>query len=137
MNVLAVLIVGGPLIAMSSFPVAAALLAPPIVNEPLLRVADNDDFAARKDAYLQQMRDEMTEWRKKMEAAGERAEAAGHEASAETKEHLKAAWTATERGWQKLETESAEGWDKTKTAYERSTVELRAQWHQIHPEDKD
>jgi hypothetical protein len=137
MRILAALIVTGPLMAMSSFPIAAAHLAPPMVDEPLLQVADNDDFATRKDAYLQKMSDEMTEWRKKMDAAGERAEAAGREASADVKEHLKRAWTATEEGWQKLKAESAEGWDKAKTAYERSTAELRAQWHQVHPEDKD
>jgi len=137
MNVLAVLIVGGALMAMSGFPVAAAHLAPPMVNEPPLQIADNDDFATRKDAYLQKMGDEMTEWRQKMDAAGERAEATGHEASADVKEHLKQAWTAAEQGWRKLKAESAEGWDKAKTAYERSTAELRAQWHQIHPEDKD
>lgn len=137
MNVLAVLVVGGPLMAMSGVPVATASLAPRPVNEPLLQLANSDEFATRKDAYLQTTRDEMAKWRKKMAAAGERAEAEGHEASAEMKEHLKRAWAATERGWQKLEAESSEGWDKTKTAYERSTAELRVQWHQIHPEDKD
>jgi hypothetical protein len=137
MKVLAVLIVGGPLMAMSGLPAAASHLAPVPVNERLLQVADNDDFATRKDAYLQKTRNEMTEWRKKMDAAGEGAEAEGHEASADMKEHLKRTWSATERGWRKLETESAEGWDNTKTAYERSTAELRVQWHKIHPEDKD
>jgi hypothetical protein len=135
MNVLTGLIIGGSLIAMSGLPAAADHPAP--VNQPFLQVADNDDFTTHKDAYLQTTRKQMTKWRKKMDNAGEQAEAEGHEASADVREHLKRTWRATEQDWQKLETESAEGWEKTKTAYKRSTAELRVQWHKLHPEDQD
>jgi hypothetical protein len=130
MNILAVLIVGSPLLAMAGLPVVVHHPAPLLFNDPLLKVADNDDFAARKDAYLQKTRNEMAEWQKKIDAAGERAEA-------DTKAHLNRTWAATQEHWRTLQAESAESWDKTKNAYERSTAELRAQWHQLHPEDKD
>jgi hypothetical protein len=135
MNVLVVLVVAS--MSMAGLPPVADRSAAPVVNEPLLRVADNDDFAARKDAYLQKTRDEMDEWRNKMHAAGEQAEAKGHEASADTKAHLDRTWTTTERSWRKLQTESAEGWDNTKRAYERSTADLHVQWYRLHPEDQD
>jgi hypothetical protein len=137
MNVLAVLIIAGPLMATAGPPAAADHPAPLLINQPLLQLADNDDFAARKDEYIRRTNAEMAEWRRKMDAAGERTEAKGHEASAETREHLNRTWSATEGTWRKLQAESAEGWDNTKNAYERSTAELRGQWHRIHPEDKD
>jgi hypothetical protein len=135
MNVLAVLLIGGPL--MAGLPAAADHPTLLLVDEPFLKVADNDDFAARKDAYLQKSGNEMAEWQRKMGVAGERTEAAGHEASLSTKAHLDRTWTATKQGWQELQAQSAEGWDKTKDAYERSTAELRVQWHRVHAEDKD
>jgi len=137
MNVLAVLIVGGPLMVMAGQPALADHPSSQRTNELLLKVTDNDDFAAQKDAYLQRTRNEMAEWRAKMHATGERVEAEGHEASAETKARLNRTWNATERGWRMLQTESAEGWDKTKHAYERSTADLRVQWHKLHPEATD
>jgi hypothetical protein len=144
MNVLALLIVGGPLVAVAVVggPAMATASAPTMATHPVamghgspLRLASNDDFTTRKDAYVRKSGDEMTEWRNKIHAAGERAEAKGHEASAETKDHFNRAWAETEEGWRKLQAESAEGWDNTKNAYEKSTAELRAQWHKIHPED--
>jgi hypothetical protein len=134
MNILSVLIVGSPL-ALSGLPVVTHHAAPPLVAGAPVQLAASDDFAARKDAYLQKSRSEMDEWRAKIHGAGESAEATGHEMSASAKAHFNRTWTATERYWQKLQTESAEGWDKTKRAYERSTTDLREQWHKIHPED--
>jgi hypothetical protein len=136
-NVIAVLIVGGPLIALAGTPAVAGHSRPLLVNELLVKVADNDDFAARKDAYLQKSRDDMAGWQKKMHAAGERGEADGHDAAATTREHLDRTWTAAEQGWRDLQAASAEGWDRTKNAYERSAAELRVQWHRLHPDDKD
>lgn len=137
MNVLSVLIVGSPLIAVSGLPIVAHHPAPPLVTDAPLQLAASDDFAARKDAYLQKSRSEMDEWRDKIHGTGESVEAKGHEMSASAKAHFNRTWDATERYWQKLQTESAEGWDKTKRAFERSTADLREQWHKVHPEDKD
>jgi hypothetical protein len=108
-----------------------------LVTDAPLQLIDDVDFTTRKDAYLQKSRTEMDEWRNKIHGAGESAEAKGHEVSASAKAHLNHTWTATQRYWRKLQTESAEGWDKTRNAYERSTAELRQQWHRIHPEDQD
>ena len=135
MNILSVLIVGSPLIAVSGLPIVAHQPVPPLVTDAPLQLAASDDFAARKDAYVQKSRSEMDEWRDKIHDAGESAEATGHEMSASAKAHFNRTWAATERYWQKLQTESAEGWDKTKRAFERSTTDLREQWHKIHPED--
>ena len=79
----------------------------------------------------------MAEWQKKMRAAGEWGEAEGHEAGTNTRAHLDRTWTAAEQGWRELQAEGAEGWDRTKNAYERSAAELRVQWHQLHPDNKD
>jgi len=137
MNVLAVLIVAGPLMAIAGLPAVADHPAPLLANGSLLKLADDQDFAARKQAYIQKMQNEMAEWRRKMHAAGEKTEAETQEATADAKTHLDRTWAATERTWRKLQAESAEGWDKTKTAYERSTADLRTQWHKLHPEDAD
>jgi hypothetical protein len=137
MNVLAVLIVGGPLMALAGLPAVADHPAPLLASGPLLKLADDQDFAARKQAYLEKTHNEMAGWRKKMNTAGERTETEAHEVSADTKAHLDRTWAATERTWRKLQAERAEGWDRTKTAYEQSTAELRTQWHKVHPEDAD
>jgi len=136
MNVFTVLVVGGPLLLMAG-PAMADHPTPLLVHGTLLTLADSEDFAARKNAYVQKMQNEMAEWRRKMHATGERTEAAAHDASADAKAHLDRTWSATERASRKLRAESAEGWDKTKTAYERSTAQLRTQWHKLHPEDQD
>lgn len=137
MNALSVLVVAGPLMAMAGASAVAGQSAALPANEAVLQLADNDDFAARKDAYIEKMRDEMAEWRHKLHGAGERVEAKTQEASADAKAHLDRTWSATEQGWRDLQAESAEGWDKTKNEYERLSAELRVQWHQVHPEDKD
>jgi hypothetical protein len=137
MNALTVLVVGGPLLLMAGLPAMADHPTPLLVNGTLLKLADDGDFAARKDAYVQKMHNEMAEWRRKMHAGGERTEAEVHDASVDAKAHLDRTWSATERASRKLQAESAEGWNKTKTAYERSTAQLRMQWHKLHPEDQD
>lgn len=137
MSILPVLVVGSSLIAVSGLPIPAHHPAPPLATVAPLQLAASDDFAARKDAYIQKFGSEMDEWRDKVHGAGESAEAKGHEVSASAKAHFNRTWAATERNWQKLQTESAEGWNKTKRAFERSTADLREQWHKIHPEDKD
>lgn len=136
MNFLSVLIVASPLIAVSGLPIVALHPAPSLATGAPLQLVD-DDFTARKDTYLQRSRTEMDEWRSKIHGAGESAEAKGHQVSASVKAHFNRTWTATERQWRKLQSESAEGWDRTKSAYERLTADLRAQWHKIHPEDQD
>ncbi len=125
------------MLLMAGLPAMADHPAPLLANGSLLKLADDEDFAARKNAYVQKMHSEMAEWRRKMHAAGERTEVAVHDASADAKAHLDRTWSATERASRKLQAESAEGWDKTKHAYERSTAELRTQWHKLHPEDAD
>jgi hypothetical protein len=137
MNILAVLIVGSPLMATAGVPIVVGHPAPLLVAGAPVQLAANDDFTARKDDYLQKSRSEMDEWRNKIHGAGENAEAKGHEMSASARAHFNRTWTAAQRNWRKLQTERAEGWDKVKSAYERSTAELREQWHKIHPEDKD
>ena len=137
MNVLTVFVVGGPLLLMAGLPAMADHPTPLLVHGTLLTLADSEDFAARKHAYVQKMNNEMAEWLRKMHTTGERTEAAAHDASADAKAHLDRTWSATERASRKLRAESAEGWDKTKTAYERSTAQLRTQWHKLHPEDQD
>ena len=137
MNVLAVFVVTGSLLLTAGVPAMAAHPTPMPANGALLKVADDEDFAARKDAYVRKMKNEMAEWRRKMHSGGERTEAAVHEASADAKAHLHRTWSATERASRRLQAESAEGWDHTKAAYERSTAELRTQWHRLHPEDQD
>jgi hypothetical protein len=142
MKVTAVLTVAIPLMAVAGMPAVAAQPVSPVAQgSPLqgspLRIAASDDFSARKDDYVRRAGDEMNEWRSKLHATGEQAEDKAHEASAETKAHLDRAWAATERNWRRLKGVSAEGWEKSKNAYERSVAELRAQWHKIHPENND
>jgi hypothetical protein len=138
MKVLAILIVGGPLLAASVIGAAAmADAAPTEATHPALRLADTGDFTARKDAYIQKADDEMSEWRDKIRAAGDQAEAMGQQVSAEAKVQLNQIWVATQDGWRKLQVEGAEGWDESQRAYERSVAELRVQWHKIHADDND
>src|ERR1700688_2348227 len=101
---------------------------PLLTGEPVLVLVGTDDAAAGRDTYIRKARTEMAEWREKIRAAGDRAQVEGSAASANTKAHLDQAWTTTERGWRRLQAESAEGWDKAKLAYERSTADLRVQW---------
>jgi hypothetical protein len=134
MKILAVLIVGGPLLAVSvagAFSIALAG-APTEATQPPQLPAEADDFTARKDAYVRKAGDEMAEWQDKIRAAGEQAEVKGHEMSAEAKVQFNQIWTATQDGWRKLQIEGAEGWDESKRVYEQSVAVLRVQWQKVH-----
>lgn len=104
-----------------------ALAAPdfaPAHRAAYVAVADSD-FARKKDEYVQSAKREMQEWGDKIEHAGGHAE-----------RDVNRAWTKTKDASRRLQTASADRWDRAKAGFESAMQDLKDRWHKIHPEDE-
>jgi hypothetical protein len=91
----------------------------------LVRVATDGDFATKKDEYMRGVKREMSEWNAKLHRKGEHAE-----------RDVDQAWTKTKEAAQRLQTASADRWDRAKHGFEDAMQGLKDRWHRIHPEDE-
>lgn len=87
-------------------------------------VADSD-FAAKKDAYMQDVKREMQEWGDKIDHAGSHVE-----------RDVGQAWTKTKGAAHRLQVTSANHWDRSRQGFEDAMQDLKTRWHKIHPEDQ-
>ena len=92
---------------------------------PHLRIASNDDFASQKSEYEARARREMDLWQQRMS-----------EASARTQGTLDQAWKATKEHWADLQQATADGWDRSRTAFEQASERMKEEWHKFHPNEQ-
>jgi len=98
--------------------VGPALAATPMAPAPaVIEVAQNDDSASQQARYEAQAREEMALWQRRMEVAGAR-----------TQVELGRAWSATKEQWAVLQHATADGWDRSRAAFERATERMKAEW---------
>lgn len=108
----------------ASFALALAgilLLASPLA-------ARADDFAAKKDAYVKQMNDQMADWHQKLDKYSAEAKAKSDQAAHDADKDLKQAWAATKRASRRVAHATATGWDKAKTAFDNASARLKQDW---------
>ena len=89
-----------------------------------------------RDTYIQQARDEMQEWQRKLHDFSEKAKAKGQAAGSAAKIDLNKAWVRAEAEARKLPTVSAEGWGSAKTSFDQASRELVSAWDKIRPQEK-
>jgi hypothetical protein len=111
------------LFAIAALPAFAAEQTGPIATP--LQIADNGDAASQKDQYEAQARHEMDIWQQRMNEAG-----------AQTQRGLDRAWRATKDQWAYLQKATADGWDRSRIAFERASEQMKREWHKYHPNDE-
>jgi hypothetical protein len=103
---------------------------PPVAApaSPAIRHVADGDFDTGKDRYVAQAREEMAEWRRKLDRladkAGEHTAATGEAAH----QDLDRAWQRAKVEEGRLEVASHEGWGKLKESYEKASQNLKETW---------
>jgi hypothetical protein len=110
--------------------------ATPTANAAPVQLAAGSDFSSEKDSYVAKAKSELQEWRDKLDRFGDKAGAKSQQVGDTAKADLQAAWAKTEEEGRRLQSASADGWDKAKSAFEEATQHLKDTWHRIHPEDE-
>jgi hypothetical protein len=117
----------------------AALAAQPVAPERAARgiwlVADSD-FSATKDKYVDQARDQMADWKRKLDDAGDKVGAQARTSSDAAERDLHTAWRKTQAAADRLQGASQDGWDRVKSSFERASRDLKETWNRVHPDAK-
>ena len=101
-----------------------------------IQLAVGGDSTGDRDTYIQEARDEMQEWQRKLHDFSEKAKAKGQAAGNATEIDLNKAWTRAEAEARKLPTAGAEGWKSAKTSFEKASRELANAWDNIRAQQK-
>ena len=116
----------------------AALAGPsptpaPLANGAIL-VADTDDFAAKRDEYLQKAKGEFQSWQDRMSKWADEAKANAGQAQDQARRNLDKAWTLVKADWRKLQAAAPDEWDKARAAFEAASGRLKSAWAKIAPQ---
>lgn len=133
MRILFALIVIGPLTLYGALPTAAGQS---ISSEMPIQLAAGGNSTADRDAYTQKALDAVREWKRKLQDFSEKAKAKGEEERKAVEKELDAAWTKADAEQRKLQSASAEGWERAKISFEEASHDLNEVWDKIRPDDK-
>jgi hypothetical protein len=100
-------------------------LSPSPAHPSYIRPVAESDFATKKDEYMRGAKREMDEWGDKLHRAGDHAG-----------KDVDQAWSNTKDAARRLQSASADQWDRAKHGFENSMQGLKDRWHKIHPEDE-
>jgi hypothetical protein len=129
-------IIIGSFLLIGALPAAADQSTLVLGSSSPIRLAASGDPTGDRDTYTQKARDEMQEWRRKLDNFSKKAEAKGREASNAADNDLNKAWAKTKAASRKLQTTGTQGWESAKTSFEKASGELAAAWDKIQPNDK-
>lgn len=83
---------------------------------------------AERGATVQKARDDLNDWRKKLDAYAETAKAESQTARTQAAEDLDKAWTKTKDAAARLENASADEWASAKAEFKKESDALAARW---------
>ena len=126
-------IVAGPLTLIGVLPAAAG---PSTSSDTSMRMAAGSDSTPDRDTYTQRARDDLQEWQRRVHDFSEKAKTNGQKDAAAAQHDLNEAWTKTEAAAHKLQTASAEEWERAKASYEKASHDLADAWRRIGSADK-
>ena len=125
----------GPLIMMASFVLAGAWPAAadlaPSAPRPAAQVQmaeASSSAAVERGAYTQKAREEMQQWRVKLDQFGESAKAGSNDARKAASQDLDAAWAKTKEASARLETAGEADWEMAKVSFKNASDALTATW---------
>ncbi|MEJ0070354.1 MAG: hypothetical protein WDO24_18440 [Pseudomonadota bacterium] len=108
----------------------------PLGAEPSARLVADGDFTATKDKYVEQARDQLSDWRRKLDEVADKAGAQARSSSAAAQRDLDAAWRKTQAAEGRLEGASQDGWERVKISFEKASRDLKNTWSRVHPDSK-
>ena len=89
----------------------------------------DDDFSRTKDKYVAQAREQLEEWRHKLDALGDKANAQATTTSEQARSDVNAAWRRAQIEEKRLEGASEDGWARVKSSFERASDDLKDTWN--------
>lgn len=92
--------------------------APPTAQQP-----GSDDFAAKKDAYLHEMNQQMADWHQKLDAKGD-------QAAKDADKDVHQAWIKTQEASRRVAAATKSGWNKAQAAFERAQRKMKKEWQE-------
>jgi len=108
--------------------VPQAMARPRLPGDTIIQTSVPERQAGPEDTFRLRVRDEMADWRRKMQAFDEKTEAQSqrHINSAEIRLH--AAWDDTEVEARNVQTATERDWARTKLAYEAASHRMAVAW---------
>jgi hypothetical protein len=136
MRILPAAIVIGPLMLIGALPAAAGHSTFALGWCAPVRLAGGDDLTPDMETYNQRARDEMREWRRRIDDFNRKAEANGTEPGSAAEGELTRAWTNAEVAAADLLTAGPESWESAKMSFEKASRELADTWSKIRLPNK-
>ncbi len=87
--------------------------------------------AGPQDSFRGRVRDEMADWRRKMQAFDEKMETGGHRHIDAAEKRVRDAWDETEVEARNVQTATALDWTGTKRAYEAASHRMAMAWDKV------
>jgi len=136
MRILTAAIAIAPLMLIGALPAAAGHSTFAFGWCAPVRLAGGDDLTPDRGTYNQRTRDEMREWRRRIDDFSQNAEANGTEPGSAAEGELTRAWTNAQVAAADLLTAGPESWESAKTSFEKASRELADTWSKIRPQNK-
>ena len=83
------------------------------------------------ETFRSRVRDEMADWRRKMQAFDDNTEAHGKRVTKAAETRLRSAWDDTEVEARNLEVATTRDWDRTKRSFEAASHQIAAAWDKV------
>jgi hypothetical protein len=130
MKHLAASVMAGSLVLMAALP-AAGQSARLVDSNASVR-----DSGSERGTYIQRVRSEVKEWRRKLHGFSASARARATEANKVVADNLTTAWTLTEAASRRLQNAGADDWPSAKASYNAASQKLTLAWHKVSPTRK-
>ena len=112
------------LLLAGALPAAAQLATPPTdVAAPASNTA--------RDSYLQEAGNKIAVWKQQVSDFNSRAVVTGHQDSVAARQDLNEAWAKTEAAGRDMQAAGADGWERTKGAFESASHAFTAEFDKI------
>ena len=126
-NLRAAIIVGS--LALIGSPPATA--GEPAASNASTQSTVGNDAAVDRASFLQQTRNEVEQWRTKLQAFCEKVATAGNEVGKTAASDLERAWARTQTASRRLQTAGDEGWESAKASYDKASRDLASTWRKL------
>jgi hypothetical protein len=91
--------------------------------------ADDNSFDHTKDKYVSQAREQMDEWRHKLDELSDKANTQAHTTTESARGDIDAAWRRAQAEEKHLEGASEDGWAHVRSSFEKASQDLKDTWN--------
>ena len=105
-----------------------AMAQPRLPDDTVIQTSVPERQDGPEDSFRLRVRDEMAEWRRKMQAFDEKTEAQSRRHINSAESRLRDAWDDTEVEARNVQTATERDWARTKRAYEAASHRMAVAW---------